>query len=180
MAEFEELDLPDVTRRDEFAFGISAETSIRAIDITNITFDPYLTDIQLSESRPQLNLKLVDIGMYLSFEYRIDSEPELVNEEGFGTGIIEGLNIFVKANPSVHHGKFQIEFDHLELDVDDFNLELQGGDMAVVLNYLSDYIFSIIRESLVGVLQEQTIRSIEEVINYHIRSSIPDADFPSY
>mmetsp|Transcript_30750 Transcript_30750/g.22844 ORF Transcript_30750/g.22844 Transcript_30750/m.22844 type:complete len:142 (+) Transcript_30750:384-809(+) len=93
---------------------------------------------------------------------------------------MQNLTMNIKANPGIQEGKFQLEFDYLQLDIDVFNLTLEGGDMASMMNYFSDWIIKVIRESLIGVLQEQTVASIEEIINNHIYKQVPDADFPNY
>jgi hypothetical protein len=85
MSEFEELDLPDVNRKDKFG-KIDVATSIWDIDFFNITFDPVNTDIQLSQAKPQFNIKFVNVGMNLAFDYSIDTTPTLVNEMGTGSG----------------------------------------------------------------------------------------------
>ncbi len=90
--------------------------------------------------------------MRVAFDYSIDTIPSLVNEVGKGNGVIKGLTIFAKADPGVVDGKFQIDFEYIEIDIEDFDLELSGGDISIVLNYFSDYIKEIIKESLIGVL----------------------------
>jgi hypothetical protein len=91
--------------------------------------------------------------MSLAFDYSVNTVPSLINEMGKGNGAIKGLTIFAKADPGVFDGKFQIDFEYIEIDIEDFDLELTGGDISVALNYFSDYIKQVIKESLVGVLQ---------------------------
>ena len=89
--------------------------------------------------------------------------------------------MLIRANPDKDsEGKFQIDIEHLQLEIEDFKLYLDGGDVASVLNYFSDYIFQIMKESLLGVLQQQTIDSIEGMLNHYISKREPKADFPDY
>jgi hypothetical protein len=92
--------------------------------------------------------------MNLTFDYSVKSEPELIQDAGKGDGWITDLTINIRANPTVsEEGAFQVKIDFIELDVRDFDLVLTGNDISMLVNFFSEQIKSIIKQSLLGVLK---------------------------
>lgn len=44
----------------------------------------------------------------------------------------------IKANPKEHDGGFWIDFQSVDINMDDFGLVLRGGDLAFVINNFAD------------------------------------------
>ena len=64
-----------------------------------------------------------------------------------------------------------MDFEYVDLNIKSFGLNCTGGDFAYLVNYFADIIEEMIRENVIGVLSESTMRSIEEIINLEIKQT---------
>lgn len=119
----------------------------------------------------------MNVGLNLTFSYSVKSTPELIDDSGKGEGYIRDLTINVRADPSAtEKGEFQIIFDFIELDVGDFDLFLTGNDVSLIINYFSEQIKQIIKESLMGHLKQQTMKAVEAMVNSYLKRLPRKAD----
>ena len=93
------------------------------------------------------------------------TNPELIDDHGVGQAYLKDLNIIVKANPSVKDGFFQFDFGEIVIDIDDFGLEMEGGDLAIAIDFFSETLKEFIRQYILGKLNEQTKSSLQDIIN---------------
>jgi hypothetical protein len=52
------------------------------------------------------------------------SDPELFDDKGSGKAWVKDLNLSVMASPHVQDSFFQFEFNEIEIEIDDFGLDL--------------------------------------------------------
>lgn len=60
------------------------------------------------------------------------------------------MNIVFKGSPIPKKSFFIMNFDQVEVQVDDFGLEFQGGDLAVIADFFDDFIRTFAEEYLLG------------------------------
>jgi hypothetical protein len=140
-------------------------TTFNNIKFTDSSFDAKKTVIDLHSDSPNFELKLMNCGLGLAFDYHVLTNPELVDDKGTGRAWLKNLNISVLASPSVENSFFQIDFQEIQLDIEDFGLDLQGQDLATIIDYFSDTLKEFIRQYLLGKLNERTKQSIEDMLN---------------
>ena len=124
-----------------------------------------MTEINIRKDKPNFEIKLYNSTFAVGFNYSISTQPELVMDSGRGRGWLRGLNITILASPKVFSNYFQIEFTDIIIQVEDFGLELTGGDLKLLVDYFEDTIKSFIREYLLGQMNEQTRLALQGVIN---------------
>lgn len=149
-----------------FEFGIlQIYTSFKNFKVSQATFDKDLTEVKLNSSEPNIIIALQKGGFHLSFDYHIKTEPDLLDDAGSGDAFFEGLSFNIKANPKERDGRFQVNFDTVDIDCDNFGLVTKGGDLSVIVNNFSDLIQEFVRKYLLGELNNETRNAVESIIN---------------
>ena len=93
------------------------------------------------------------------------STPELITDNGTAKAWLKDMNLTIKASPSASNSLVQFEFEELKFNVTDFGLELEGGDVSLLVNSFSDMIEDFVKSYLIGTMDTQTKKSVEEVVN---------------
>lgn len=62
----------------------------------------------------------------------------------------------------------------MDVNIRDFGVDCLGGDLAESVNYFSEIFKQMIKESLIGVLEDATVKSIQNIINNEIESTPPN------
>lgn len=135
------------------------------ISVDEATFDQQNTVIKINEKKPNLEITLNDCNFEVSFKYHILTNPKLLDDKGTVKGKLNGLKLIIKASPQVYNNFFQFQFDDIEIDVDDFGVEMDGGDLSGIVDYFSDTLKSFIKEYLLGQMNEQTKIALQGLIN---------------
>ena len=144
-----------------FEFGIiKIYTSFGNFKVTEVTIDTDNTEVKLNSSEPYIDFSVIKGGFHFDFDYHVYSEPELVNDQGTGQAYFKELNISIQANPKDRDGRFQIDFDTINFNCTDFGLNLNGRDLAFVVNNFADLIEEFVRTYLLGVLNDGTKNAI--------------------
>lgn len=130
------INFPGVSK-DHYVAMLAIHTSISNFRMSNIKFDVENTELTMHTNKPQLTLSLQNGGFEMKFSYRVFSTPELLDDEGTGRAWIKALNITAQANPTMKNGMVELEFDELNIGLDDIGLDLIGGDLSMVVDSLS-------------------------------------------
>ena len=139
---------------------------IKNVRVTNTTIDSNQTDIGFQQGDGGLfKVKLVGVSMNMKFDYMIDTLPELVNEFGVGMGALRNLTIEVTAAPRVVNKFFQFDLKDINIQVEDFQLTLLGGDLSIAFNAVFESVKEFVKEYLLGTMGEQTKNALEGVVN---------------
>ncbi len=69
------------------------------ITIEKAIYNPANTKIAISEKKPQFFINLEDCDFEMTFDYTLESSPELISERGSGVFVMQDLNLTVKATP---------------------------------------------------------------------------------
>lgn len=120
------------------------------IRVEDVIFDPERTAFSIHESKPNFEVELADCSFNVGFNYSIVTTPELVTDYGYGQGYMKNLNITLKGSPQMKDSGVQFQFDDIEVGINDFGLDIQGGDLSILVNFFQDNIKVYIRNYLLG------------------------------
>jgi hypothetical protein len=135
------------------------------IKIVEARYNPKNTKFGISQSKPNLQIELEDCDFNFAFNYSIVSTPELITDNGTAKAWLKDMNLTIKASPSTSNNLVQFEFEQLKFNVEDFGLELQGGDISLLVNSFSDMIEDFVKSYLIGTMDTQTKKSVEDIVN---------------
>ena len=62
----------------------------------------------------------------------------MINDKGNGEVFFKELNANIKASPYNRDGMLQLDFDEIELNMEYFGLNMNGGDIAFIINTFTD------------------------------------------
>lgn len=120
------------------------------IHVEMVSYDPVNTKIVINDTKPNVEIDIKNCNFAVGFDYHIKSWPELIEDSGTGKGWLKGLDIVVRGSPSVYNSFFQIEFGDLDLELEDFGIDINGGDLSILVDFFSDTVKTFIREYLLG------------------------------
>ena len=75
------------------------------------------------------------------------------------------MNILFQGSPVPKNNFFVIDFDQVEVQIEDFGLEIQGGDLAVIADFFDSFIQTFVEEYLIGAVNNQTQAVFEQAVN---------------
>jgi uncharacterized protein YjbK len=73
---------------------------------------------------------------------------------------LKDLNFTIKASPSTSKDFVQFDIDEIQMDVKDFGLEIEGGDVSTIINNFSDVLEEFVKTYLLGRMDASTRISI--------------------
>ena len=136
------------------------------VKIIEANYNPKTTYFGISQTKPNLRVDLEDCDFNFAFNYSIKSTPELIADNGTAKAWLKDMNLSVRASPSVNKDSYvQLEFEQLKFDVKDFGVELQGGDIALLVNSFNDMVEDFVKSYLIGTMNTETRNSLEEIVN---------------
>lgn len=69
-------------------------------------------------------------------KYNIWTEPELVEDKGYGYSKVKGLTLDMDFSPYFKDGRIFIKLDNVRTEVEDFEVKFEGGDVAYTVNHV--------------------------------------------
>ena len=120
------------------------------IILTDALYDPAASQLSIHEAKPNFDIELVNCSFGIGFNYSIQTTPALINDAGFGKAWLNDMNIVFKGSPVAKDDFFVIDFDQIHVQLADFGLEVQGGDLAVIADFFDEFIQTFIQDYLVG------------------------------
>jgi hypothetical protein len=60
----------------------------------------------------------------------------------------------MKGSPYMKDSFFQLDLDTIDIKMDDFGLDVQGGDLAFLADFFDSYLKSFVAEYLIGKVNE--------------------------
>lgn len=139
--------------------------NIHNIRVEEVTFDPSATVFKISKNKPNFEIELADCNFNIAFNYSIVTTPELVQDYGFGKGWMRNLNITLQGSPQAKDGTIQFEFDDINVGINDFGIDIQGGDLSILVNFFEDNIKGYIRSYLLGQMSKHTRAALQGLVN---------------
>jgi hypothetical protein len=62
------------------------------------------------------------------------------------------MNILFQGSPVPKNNFFIVDFEKVEVDIDDFGLEIKGGDLAVIADFFDSFIQTFVEDYLIGAV----------------------------
>lgn len=149
LQELQRLVIPSMQQNFTFSM-FNVAFGMDNIQIEEAIFDPKNTNFAIKESKPNIVIDMKECSFAVGFNYSVVTTPELVTDHGYGKAWMKGMNISVKGNPGNKNNNFQFNFDDIEVEMEDFGLDIQGGDLSILVNFFEDSIKSFIRDYLLG------------------------------
>ena len=125
--------------------------AVTDVSVAQATFDAAATTVSTHQAKPNFELRLYGASFELRFNYSVRTDPELLTDQGCAVAWLRDLNLTLSASPRpLYNDFFQFELDEVKIDMDDFGLDLKGGDLQLVAAYFEDALKQFIREYLLG------------------------------
>eukprot|EP00347_Sterkiella_histriomuscorum_P020957 403335808 len=140
-------------------------TTFSNVKLNYSTFNANKSVIQFHEKQPNLEIRLKEVGLCANFNYSVISDPDLVDDTGYGTLLIEDLNLTLQVSLYESNNFFGVKLNEIAIEIDDFDLNLEQGDLAYPIDYYSKILKESVRHNFFGVITNETTQSIEDYIN---------------
>lgn len=147
------------------------------IILTDALYDPAASQLSIHEAKPNFDIELVNCSFGIGFNYSIQTTPALINDVGFGKAWLNDMNIVFKGSPKAKDDFFVIDFDQIHVQLADFGLEVEGGDLAVIADFFDEFIQTFIQDYLVGQVNNQTQAVFEQAVNTQLLKVPTEATF---
>ena len=73
--------------------------------LSNASLDEEGTMFKIQQEKPQIMANLKDISVEFDFYYNLTTDPELIQDIGVGTVIIDKLSVFGSGSPKIVHNE---------------------------------------------------------------------------
>ncbi len=92
--------------------------------LTDAIYDPVDSRLSIHEEKPNFDIDLVNCSFGIGFNYSIQTTPALFNDKGSGKAWLKKMNILFQGSPVPKNNFFIVDFEKVEVDIDDFGLEI--------------------------------------------------------
>lgn len=139
--------------------------------LTHASVDIAHTELVIQKKDPQIYAKLEDVQFVFDFDYNITTDPEFVQDIGHAQVIIQNLTGEMAGDPVVtfdsdqQRPAYNIDIQMAKFSCDNFTLDMDGGDVAELVNGFSGISAGFLREFILTSFNEPMRHALAGLIN---------------
>ena len=121
--------------------NIKCTNTDKNFKLAGLKYNEDRVTFNINERKPQLEIGLENMSMNFTWDYDLVTDPELIDEHGTVTIIVDNLSAHVSGSPDISYNAdtyesvVNVDIDTVRFDSSQLTFEVAGGDIASLVNY---------------------------------------------
>jgi len=131
------LEIDDYCSEQGFGTLITGHMCVSNQKMLSYSVDKSRSKMEINSANNALKLRVSGVNMHFVLDYKVWSEPELIEEEGKGTFSISESDLDLQLMLTSKNGVLKVDFSEVKISMEEYNVTLDGtSDFSTVIELM--------------------------------------------